>query len=137
MPSAAPDQKISTTSRTILVVDDDPDVCDLIHRMLGRRGYLVLTATNGEDALRICQDHPGPIDLLLSDVVMPGMNGSQLARRVRELRPRTRLLFISGVVRQSGIPGGLPTDAGFLAKPFTWNALLQTLGDTLPQPESN
>lgn len=120
------------TTQTILVVDDDPEVCDLVRKMLVGRGYEVLTALSGEEALRVCREHAGPIHLLLSDVVMPGMNGSEVARRIKTLRPDTRLLLISGVVQESAIPGGLPKNAGFLSKPFTWNALIQTLRNVLP-----
>jgi two-component system, cell cycle sensor histidine kinase and response regulator CckA len=118
--------------QSILVVDDDPEVCELVREMLMGRGYDVLTALSGEEALRVCREHAGPIHLLLSDVVMPGMNGSEVARRIKVLRPDIRLLLISGVVQESAIPGGLPRNARFLSKPFTWNALIQTLHTVLP-----
>jgi len=127
-----PSSEQTLPAQTILVVDDDPEVCDLVRKMLLGRGYQVLTALSGDEALRVCREHPGPIHLLLSDVVMPGMNGSELARRIKTLRPEIRLLLISGVVQQSAIPGGVPANAGFLSKPFTWNTLIQTLRIVLP-----
>ena len=125
-------QPSAEAAQTILVVDDDPEVCDLVRKMLVGRGYDVLTALSGEEALRVCREYAGPIHVLVSDVVMPGINGSEVARRIKVLRPDIRLLLISGVVQQSAIPGGLPYNAGFLSKPFTWNALIQTLRDVLP-----
>jgi hypothetical protein len=127
-----PSSKEKLPAQTILVVDDDAEVCDMVRKMLLGRGFQVLTAISGEEAIRVCRDHPGPIHVLVSDVVMPGMNGSELSRRIKTLRPEIRLLLISGVVQQSAIPGGLPPNARFLSKPFTWNTLIQTLRVVLP-----
>ena len=89
----APPPKVA--SETILLVEDEPMVRELIRDMLRLSGYNVLEAGDGEAALRICAERTGTIDLLLTDVMMPGMNGGELAKRVAGLRPDTRVLFMS------------------------------------------
>ncbi|MBI3205874.1 MAG: PAS domain S-box protein [Myxococcales bacterium] len=106
-------------SETILLVEDEAAVRDLAARMLRRSGYRVLTAAHGGEALLICEKHPGPIHLLLSDVVMPEMGGRELAERVAQLRPGVRVLFMSGYsdddVARRGVGGQF---AAVVAKPF-------------------
>ena len=75
------------TGETVLVVDDEPAVRLVTKRILQRNGYSVLEAAGGQEALRVLREHPGPIQLLLSDVIMPEMNGREVAERVRERRP--------------------------------------------------
>ncbi len=109
---------------TILVAEDDPHVRDLTVAILKACGYLVLELKNVLEADRVCEQHPGHIDLLLTDVVMREMSGPDLARRMQKLRPKTKILFMSGytdnaIVRQGVLDAGI----AFLAKPFTPSAL--------------
>ena len=105
---------------TVLVVEDERAVRDLVRVALTRAGYRVMTARDGEEALTRAAAHDGPIDLLLTDVVMPGLNGREVARRFRDARPSSRVLFMSGytsdVVAGEGVLAG---DAELLMKPFT------------------
>lgn len=111
---------------TILVVEDEDAVRKVAARMLEAAGYQVITASNGDEALRTCEQHPGEIHLLLTDVVMPGMSGRHLANQVREMRPGVRVLFMSGyspsAITHHGVldPGTL-----FLHKPFRGKELRQ------------
>src|SRR5439155_4998122 len=82
----------ATGSGTVLVVDDDDDVRRMVERVLRRAGYTVLTAASGPDALDRARDHTGPIDLLLTDVVMPGMTGQELIRALTADRPRLQVV---------------------------------------------
>jgi two-component system cell cycle sensor histidine kinase/response regulator CckA len=115
-----------STQGTILVVDDEPAICSLIRHALAPQGYTILLANNGRDALQLCTTHKGPIQLLLTDLLMPGMNGLELAVKVQALRPQTRVLYLS----ESSVVGGAFADEphlAFLPKPFTLGALLDTV----------
>ncbi len=81
---------------TILLVDDESDVRDLARDILTAKGYRVLEAGGGEEAVRVVQSHGEPIDLLLTDVVMPGMSGPELAAQLRGQRPEMMVLYMSG-----------------------------------------
>ena len=109
---------------TILVAEDDTQVRGLTVAILKACGYLVLELENALEADRVCQQHPGHIDLLLTDVVMREMSGPDLARRLQKLRPQTKVLFMSGYTDNAIVHQGV-LDAGmaFLAKPFTPSAL--------------
>ena len=101
--------------KTILVVDDDPTVLTTILRMLEEGGHNLLSASNGSEALQLCQDYPGEIDLLLTDFQMPGMSGIELAVELTSKRPAIKVLMMCG------FPDGmLVLNEGwhFLAKPF-------------------
>ena len=117
---------------TILVVDDEALVRSLARDILLDAGYRVLEAEDGEQALRIAEEHPGAIHVLLTDVVMPGLNGKELAARVAALRPDTRMIFMSGraaeVIGEAGVL--IPVDT-FLAKPFTVDRLLNKVRERI------
>ena len=104
---------------TILLVEDEEGVRRMVHLALERRGYRVLVAGGGPEELEIARGHQGPIDLLISDVVMPQMNGAELARELLSERPQTLVLLISGyagdILQNSG---ALERDVPFLQKPF-------------------
>lgn len=111
---------------TILVVDDEPAIRSLICHALAPQGYTMLLASNGREALQLCTTHPDPIQLLLTDLLMPGMNGLELALKVQALRPQTRVLYLS----ESSVVGGAFADEphlAFLPKPFSLGALLNTV----------
>ena len=99
---------------TVLAVDDDPTIGALVRDILGPTDYFVLFTEDPNKALRLAKEHPGDIDLLLVDVVMPLMDGRELARRVLELRPNTKVLLMSGFEMSSLRDTGWPV----LAKPF-------------------
>ena len=116
----------------VLVVDDDDAVRRLTARILTEGGYRVLTAASGADALALCRPQGARIDLLLSDVVLPGMSGPSLAARLLTPFPRLRVLFTSGhpdsaVVRH----GVLDPSTWFIAKPFSAAALCGQVRDIL------
>ncbi len=113
-------------SETILLVEDEEEVRSVLHQILVSRGYRVLQAGSGEEALVISRLHRGSIQLLLTDVTMPEMKGSELARRLRAERPMTRVIFISGYNEELLSDGG-PGAPVSLQKPFS----AQTLGETV------
>ena len=120
-------------SETILLVEDDPPIRRLIRRALEGKGYRLLEACNGLEALGLVAKHHGPIDLLVTDVVMPRMDGFMLSERLVESHPETRVLFLSGQADQSvGVRGGLKESGqAFLLKPFTLDCLVQTVREQL------
>ena len=111
-------------NETILLVEDDAQVRQLAVRVLQRLGYTVLTASNGPAALRLAEKHAGGIDLLLTDVVMPGMSGRELARTLAERIPGLKVLYTSGYTENVIVHHGV-LDAGirFVSKPYTPHAL--------------
>lgn len=118
--------------RTVLVAEDEPGVRLPVRRILASHGYRVLEAEDGAAALRIAQGHEGAIDLLLTDVVMPGMNGDELARRMRSVRSGIRVVFMSGYSTEAvATHGVLSPGAAFLQKPFTIEELVDRLRDAL------
>ena len=116
---------------TILVVDDKAPVRGLVRIILQMHGYTVLEASRGMDALQICQQHEGPIHLLLTDVMMPEMNGQELAERVTTLHPHTRVLYMSGYIDPLITLVGLRAEIAFIQKPFTVDALAHKVREVL------
>jgi two-component system cell cycle sensor histidine kinase/response regulator CckA len=107
-------------SETILLVEDDAGVRRLACELLQVAGYTVLAAAGGAEALAIAEKYPGPVDLLLTDVVMPGMSGRDLARRLAERRPETKVVFMSGYTDDAIVHHGvLSPGTLLLGKPFT------------------
>ena len=122
-------------SETVLAVEDDEMVRALIRRMLETRGYTVLLASHGDEALRLLERHPGCIDLLMTDVVMPGMSGRDLADRVAELRPSIKVLYLSGYTDDAIVRHGvLEPGIAFLQKPFTADRLARRVREVLRGP---
>jgi len=105
---------------TILLVDDEPDVLALASSILKAEGYTLLSTENPREALRIARAWPEPLDLLLTDVVMPGMNGRELAGRLRGLRPGIKVLFMSAFGAEAIENYGIRLAPGepFVVKPF-------------------
>jgi two-component system, cell cycle sensor histidine kinase and response regulator CckA len=109
-------------SETVLLVEDEESVRQLAREVLETGGYQVLEAPDGGQALQLAEQHAGPIALLLTDVVMPGITGPDLARRLGARRPELKVLFVSGYLeRGAGGPG--PAASPFLQKPFTADVL--------------
>jgi signal transduction histidine kinase len=119
---------VATGPDVVLVVEDEVAVRRLVTRMLGRHGYTVLDAGGADEALAIAEQYAGPIHLVVSDVVMPGIGGAELARRLKAARPDLRVLFMSGYTGDTAIRRG-EVDAGaqLLEKPFTARDLLETV----------
>ena len=117
---------------TILVVDDEAQVRTLARDILLGAGYRVLEAEDGEQALLVAEDHQGAIHILLTDIMMPGINGKELADRFIGARPDAKAIFMSGraaeVISDAGVL--IPVDA-FLAKPFTVERLLNKVRERL------
>jgi len=123
-------------SETILLVEDETHVRELIAQILQTSGYTVLAAADPVVALRLSDLHPGPIHLLLTDVVMPEMSGRELRERLRRRRPRTRALYISGYTDEAlGRHGVLEAGTFLLQKPFRIGALGQKVREVLDAPD--
>jgi two-component system cell cycle sensor histidine kinase/response regulator CckA len=110
---------------TILLVEDEEGLRGLNARGLASRGYKVLEAGNGVEAMEVIESHDGAVDLVVSDVVMPEMDGPTLATRLRERNPELKIIFVSGYAEdafEKNLPEGAQFD--FLAKPFTLKQLV-------------
>ncbi|MHB8502697.1 MAG: hybrid sensor histidine kinase/response regulator, partial [Candidatus Acidiferrales bacterium] len=122
-------------SETILLVEDEEAVRELVSRILAARGYSVVAAKSTQEAEQFVAKHGGEIHLLLTDIIMPGTSGRELARRITARHPRTRVLYMSGytdnVLAQGGV---LEAGLSFLQKPFTPGTLVQKVRDVLDSP---
>lgn len=117
---------------TVLVVDDDAAVRNVASKVLRRGGYEVLEAGGGEEALRIAAAHEGTIDLLLTDVVMPGMGGRELSEIMGDRHPDVPVLFMSAHTEDEVILHGVRTgEIHFIPKPFTVRALREKVHEVL------
>lgn len=117
---------------TILLVEDEQTVLTMSARTLTTLGYTVLTASNGEEGLRVAEAYPGTIDLLLTDVVMPRMGGKELAEALLAARPALRTLFVSGYTDNSIVHHGvLESGIAFLQKPFSKDGLARRIREVL------
>jgi CheY-like chemotaxis protein len=113
-------------NETILLVDDEEFIRELGVDVLGRAGYTVLTASNGEDALELYQKERARIDLVILDLIMPGMGGSKCLEELLKMDPDTRVLIASGYSPDGPTKGALDTGAkGFVSKPYDTSQLLQ------------
>lgn len=109
---------------TVLIVEDEKSLLSVANRVLSRLGYSVLTATSAEAALKQAVEHPGPIHLLLTDMVLPGMDGAALARRLKDKKPGLKVLFMSGYSEESlRLHGAVEPGFVMLEKPFTLEGL--------------
>jgi CheY-like chemotaxis protein len=109
-------------SETVLIVEDEPEVRALVHSVLVDHGYLVLSAGRPSEAIEAARRHPGPIHLLVTDMVMPEMGGPALARRLLAGHPEAAVLYMSGYADQN-----LGAEAPFLQKPFTPDTIARTV----------
>lgn len=121
-------------SETILLVEDDDQIRDLAYTSLTAIGYTVVAAANGEEALRVVDEFVDPIDLLISDVIMPGMNGRQLSERLLALQPGLKVLFVSGYpAAELASQGVLNPGIVLLPKPYTPDTLQAKIREMLDQ----
>ena len=118
-------------SPTILVVDDEAGVRVMIARMLSLAGYQVVSAQSGEEALEIVKDYAAPLELVLTDVRMPGMSGPELIEELLKVRPGIRVMYMSAYSRDVLPAGARDTDIPFLTKPFTMRTLALSIQETL------
>jgi len=119
-------------TETVLLVEDDESVRRLAATVLGQAGFTVLEAGDGAEAVRVAEGHDGPVHLLVTDVVMPGMGGRELAGRVAAARPGVRVLFLSGYTDDAVVRHGvLEEHVRFLQKPFTPAALTRAVRKAL------
>ena len=117
---------------TVLVVDDEAGIRGLMRKILKRERYVVLEAASAEEAMQQAAEHGKPIQMLLTDVMLPGMLGPELARKMYALDPALKVLYISGYTQDESVrTGEYPPGAKFLAKPFTLGALLSKVRETL------
>ncbi|HQQ76139.1 MAG TPA: PAS domain S-box protein [Thermoanaerobaculia bacterium] len=121
-------------AETVLVVEDEPAVQALAAAILRRRGYTVLVAESGSKALDLVESDPRPIHLILTDLIMPGMNGRELATRMRALRPSIKVVFMSGYAADAAPHLAEIGASGFLPKPFSENALVTKVREVLDTP---
>ena len=122
----------TTDTGTVLLVEDDAPVRMVIQRILSNEGFKVIEADGGLSAISSCEDHTGPIDLLLTDVILPQLNGWQVADRVAATWPDVRVLYMSGYDENTVSESGVFASAGtFLEKPFTMSALLEKVRGVL------
>jgi PAS domain S-box-containing protein len=135
-PRLSPTENAVPTGReAILIVEDEPRILELARRALGQLGYNVITASSPEAALTAAQRNAEPIHMLLTDVVMPGMNGRELLDRMRRFRPEIKCLFMSGYTADIiATRGVLDEGINFIEKPFTTRALAEKVRGTLDQP---
>jgi CheY-like chemotaxis protein len=120
---------------TVLVAEDEDSVRGPVKRMLLAHGFQVLEAADGEKALQAAAEHEGPIDLLLTDVVMPVMGGPELAQRLRAARPGIRVLFMTAYSPEAVVARGLlAPESSLLQKPFTVQELIRRVRDAVSEP---
>jgi len=135
--SSADEQKVEKPNllgghETILLVEDDEGVRSMTRAALERRGYTVIAASGGKEALAAESRHTGPISMLITDMVMPGMNGGDLARLLRARRTAMAVLYVSGYPSDTlDDPAALQAGTAFLAKPFTPAALTAAVREVL------
>ncbi|MGQ9699001.1 MAG: response regulator [Armatimonadota bacterium] len=122
-------------SETVLLVEDEDTVRSVVRGALQSSGYTVLEASNGEDALAVCSRHEGPVHLVVTDVVMPGMSGRELVERLTERIPNLRVLYMSGHTDDSVLRRGVMAGGGaFLQKPFSAEVLVRKVREVLDAP---
>jgi DNA-binding NtrC family response regulator len=113
---------------TVLVVDDEEDLRDIMRRTLERRGFDILVAGDSASAIATCRDHAGAINVLVTDLGLPGASGGELSRAATALRPAMGVIYISGLPKDIAVTKGLIDDDALLVKkPFTSEALIEAL----------
>ena len=117
-------EELPRGNETILIVEDEKEVLRLAANILERQGYRVLESSNGDDALGACEKHKSSINLVLADIVMPGMSGSELAKLLEPLYPEMKVLYMSGYTDNAIVRHGvLQKGVNYIQKPFTMEAL--------------
>jgi two-component system cell cycle sensor histidine kinase/response regulator CckA len=119
-------------SETVLLVEDEESVRELVRETLKARGYTVIEASDGISGMRVAEEYPGKIEILITDVVMPGMSGRELAKRITAARLDIKVLYLSGYTEDAIIhEGALEPGTAFLQKPFTLQVLARKVREVL------
>jgi DNA-binding response OmpR family regulator len=119
---------------TVLVVDDEEDLRDIMRRMLERRGFHAIVAGDSEEAIATCQEFDGDIAVLVTDLGLPGVSGGDLSRTATALRPAMRVVYISGLPKDIAVAKGLiDSDALLVKKPFSSEVLIEALRTVLAE----
>ncbi len=129
--AGAEHKPMSGGTETVLVAEDEPQIRGLIVQTLRAAGYHVLEAKDGDEALRVCAEHPGQVQLILSDVVMPGMRGPEMVQQAREYQPSARVLYLSGYAENDVHKDGWSPDDPLLTKPFKLQLLRERVRQEL------
>jgi len=123
-------RSIEAVGRTILLVEDEPLIRHVASEMLESLGYVVMSAAAPGEAMDMARNHAGRIDLLMTDLIMPEMNGQSLAKHIKSLHPEARLLFMSGYTAEFVARNGvLEAGGSFLSKPFTLDDLMMKINE--------
>jgi PAS domain S-box-containing protein len=134
---STPEDASRQGSETILLVEDDEVIRKLVYMILLEHGYTVLVTCNGSEALEISEQHPDPIHLMLTDVVMPQLTVRELTESLARMRPETRVLYVSGYTDDAIVHHGvLGEGMNFMPKPFTVDALLRKVREVLDKPQA-
>lgn len=134
MTTAASLAQASAPAPYIVVVDDEEDLRDIMRRMLDRRGFSTLVAGDSQQAIAVCRDHPGEIEILVTDLGLPGVSGGDLSQAATELRPGMRVVYISGLPKEIAVADGLiEPDALLVKKPFSTELLIDALHSVLAE----
>ena len=129
--------EVSSARPTVLVVDDEEDLRDIMRRMLERRGFDTLVAGDSEQAIATCRNHQGDIDVLVTDLGLPGASGGDLSRTATALRPEMGVVYVSGLPKDIAVTKGLiGNDALLVKKPFTSELLIEALRIVIAQREA-
>jgi PAS domain S-box-containing protein len=132
LPVAPPEAGEADSGQKILLIEDDANVRSIVQMMLEDRGYRVLSAGGGEDALTLLEEHGAPVHLALSDLIMRGLNGRETVERLRERQPGLRVLYMSGYTDDAVVRGGgLNAGTGFIQKPFSGEELGRRIRELL------
>jgi CheY-like chemotaxis protein len=136
--AAAPEvEERGGNGELVLLVEDEAGIREVARRILERRGYRVIAAADGHEAIGLARAHDGPIDLLITDVIMPGMLGKEVAEQILALRPDTQVLYMSGYAQPIlGEGDSLPKGMVLLEKPFTEHVLLSKAHEALSASRS-
>jgi CheY-like chemotaxis protein len=125
-------EELPRGNETILIVEDEEEVRKLAGKILEKQGYSILETYNGDSALLVCEGRNGPIHLMLADVVMPGMNGSELAKLLKPLYPEMKILYMSGYTDNAIVRHGvLEKGVNYIQKPFTMEGLVRKVREVL------
>ncbi|MGH2872024.1 MAG: response regulator, partial [Solirubrobacteraceae bacterium] len=126
-PATAP----AVSRASVLVVEDEPQVLALVERMLTGAGYTVVCAAAGLPALELLRAAEPPVDLMLTDMILPDLQGGELARTALELRPALKVVYTSGYTGEAAVREGMPAGHGFIAKPYASAELLAVVEEAL------
>ena len=118
-------------NETVLLVEDEESVRQLVRETLASKGYLVMEAENGECGVAVAAQHDGKIDLVITDVIMPGMGGRELVKHLAQTRPETKVLYLSGYTEDAIVSEGTIDSGAFLQKPFTLQNLSRKVREVL------